>query len=186
MNKTITSREAILSRGKEIVLEVGLQGLNIRDVAKRCGVSIGSIYNYFPTKSDLMIATIESVWKDILHGYKVCEEQHNFAENIRRLFLTIKKGSENYPSFFSMHVMNGVAVDKEKCRGHMDKYFNHMKKGLLATLNEDQGIREDAFSQTFTKEDFIEFIFSSLIMLLINEADSCDFLIEMIRRTIYR
>lgn len=48
MSKTITSQEAILGAGKEIVLEYGLQGLNIRDVAKRCGISVGSIYNYFP------------------------------------------------------------------------------------------------------------------------------------------
>ncbi|HBT65503.1 MAG TPA: TetR/AcrR family transcriptional regulator, partial [Ruminococcaceae bacterium] len=70
MNKSITSQEAILCVGKKIVLEKGMQGLNIRDVARRCGVSVGSIYNYFPTKSDLMVATIESVWKEIMHGYK--------------------------------------------------------------------------------------------------------------------
>ncbi|MGL6174634.1 MAG: TetR/AcrR family transcriptional regulator [Cellulosilyticaceae bacterium] len=186
MNKTITSQEAILSVAKEIVLEIGLQGLNIRDVAKKCGVSVGSIYNYFPTKGDLTIATIEAVWKDIMHGYKIYEDQHNFVDNIQRLFTTIQRGSENYPSFFSVHAMSVVADDKTKGRESMDQYFVYMKKGLLATLQVDQNIRSDAFSESFTKEEFIDFIFSSLMSLLMKRANSCDFLIEAIRRMIYK
>lgn len=114
MNKLITSQEAILCIGKEIVLERGLQGLNIRDIARRCGVSVGSIYNYFPTKSDLMVATIESVWKEIMHGYKICGEQHDFSDSVQSLFLTIQKSSEKYPFFFNAHSMSLATLDKEK------------------------------------------------------------------------
>lgn len=185
MNKTITSQELILSVAKEIVLEFGLQGLNIRDVAKKCGVSVGSIYNYFPTKSDLIVATIESVWKDIMHGYKVCEEQHNFVQNIKSLFLNIQKGSQKFPSFFSAHSMSVATIDKAKGRGSMDKYFSHMKNGLLATLNADTQVKCDTFSSSFTKEDFIDFVFSNLITLLMKQANSCDFLLEAIRRILY-
>lgn len=186
MNKTITSQEAILCAGKEIVLEKGLQGLNIRDVARRCGVSVGSIYNYFPTKSDLIVATIESVWKEIMHGYKVCENQHHFVDIIQSLFFNIQKSSEKYPSFFSAHSMSVATIDQEKGRESMNKYFLHMKKGLLATLNADSRVKDDAFPPTFTKEDFIDFIFSNLLTLLMKQASSCDFLLEVIRRIIYK
>lgn len=186
MNKAITSQEAILCVGKEIVLEFGLEGLNIRDVARRCGVSVGSIYNYFPTKSDLIIATIESVWKDIMNGYKVCEDQRSFVDNIQSLFLNIQKGPVNYPSFFSAHSMSVAAIDKEKGRESMDKYFLNMKKGLLATLNADSMVNDDAFSPAFTKEDFIDFVFSNLMTLLVEQANSCNFLLEVIRRIIYK
>jgi AcrR family transcriptional regulator len=186
MNKSITSQEAILCVGKEIVLEKGLQGLNIRDIARRCGVSVGSIYNYFPTKSDLMVAIIESVWKEIMHGYKICEEQHNFVDSVQSLFLTIKKGSEKYPFFFSSHSMSLAALDKEKGRQSMERYFSHIKKGLLATLNTDSEVNENTFSPAFHKEDFIEFVFTNLMTLLIQGAESCDFLLEAIRRIIHK
>jgi AcrR family transcriptional regulator len=186
MNKTITSQEAILSVGKEVVLEFGLQGLNIRDVARRCGVSVGSIYNYFPTKSDLIIATIESIWKDIMHDYKDCEAQHSFVDNIQSLFFNIQKGTINYPSFFSAHSMSVATIDKEKGRESMDKYFSHVKKGLLVTINTDSRVKSDAFSPDFTKEDFINFVFSNLITLLVEQANSCDFLLQVIRRIIYK
>ena len=185
MNKTITSQKAILSIGKEIVLEFGLEGLNIRDVAKKCGVSIGSIYNYFPTKSDLIVATIESIWKDIMHGYKSCEPQHNFVQNIQALFLNIQTGSQKYPSFFSAHAMSVTAFDKEKGRKSMNISFSHMKKNLLTALNADAQVKATAFSETFTKEAFIDFVFNNLITLLMNQESSCDFLLEVIQRILY-
>ncbi|MGL4344090.1 MAG: TetR/AcrR family transcriptional regulator [Cellulosilyticaceae bacterium] len=185
MSKTITSQEAILSVAQEIVAQSGLKGLNIRDVAQKCGVSVGSIYNYFPTKSDLTIATIEAIWKDIMHGYKVYEDQHNFVDNIERLFVTIQSGSKKYPSFFSVHPMSVVGVDRDKGRESMDQYFIYMKRGLLATLNADEGIKKDTFSETFRQEDFIDFVFSSLMALLMKQDDSCVFLLEVIRKIIY-
>lgn len=186
MNKTITSKEAILNVGKEIVLEFGLQGLNIRDVARRCGVSVGSIYNYFPTKSDLTIATIESVWKDIMHDYKSCLTQQSFTGNIQSLFNNIQKGFGGNTSFFIAHSMSVATLDKQKGRESMNNCFAHMKNGLLAMLNADSGIKEDTFSPTFTKEDFIDFVFSNLITLLMKQSKSCDFLLEVIRRIIYK
>ena len=40
-----------------------------KDVYKRqaCGVSVGCIYNYFASKTELLSATVESIWSDIFH-----------------------------------------------------------------------------------------------------------------------
>ena len=55
MNTVVTSREQILGAAKEIAALEGVAQISIRGVAKACGVSVGSIYNYFPTKSELVI-----------------------------------------------------------------------------------------------------------------------------------
>jgi AcrR family transcriptional regulator len=185
MNRTIASREAILSAGKEIIMQSGIQGLNMRDVANKCGLSVGTVYNYFPSKSDLVFTTIESVWTDIMHDSQDCNPQNNFAENVSSLFNNIQKGSKMYPSFFSTHSISVATLDKSKGREVMNRYFAHIKKGLLESLNHDQGIRKDAFSNQFTKPDFVDFVFSNVIILLAEEAKSCDFLLEIVNRTIY-
>ncbi len=186
MNKIITSQEAILSVGKEIVLENGLQGLNMRVLAKRCGIAIGSIYYYFPTKSDLIVATIESIWKDIIQGNKISKDQSDFVNSIQSLFFNILTGLERYPSFFSSHSMNIEAFDKIKGHDSMNKYFSHMKNNLMTILNTDINVKSDAFSSSFTKEDFIDFVVSNLITLLMKQANSCDFLLDVIKRLIYK
>lgn len=185
MNKTITSREAILSAGKKIIVQSGIQGLNIRDVAQKCGVSVGSVYNYFPSKGDLMVATIESVWTEIMHDSKDCVSQYNFTETVRSLFYSIQKGCIKYPSFFSVHSISVASIDKAKGREVMNRYFNHIKNGLLESLIQDQGVKKDVFSDKFTTSDFVDFVFSNIIMLLMKETTSCDLLLEIVKRIIY-
>ena len=71
MNKLVTTQEDILAISKKFILENGLPAFNIRAIAKECGISIGAVYNYFPSKSALITAAVESVWTEIfepLHG----------------------------------------------------------------------------------------------------------------------
>ena len=67
MNTVITSKESILKVSRELIANQGWAAINIRTVAAANGVSVGSIYNYFASKSDLVSATVESVWHDIFH-----------------------------------------------------------------------------------------------------------------------
>ncbi|MGI6752665.1 MAG: TetR/AcrR family transcriptional regulator [Anaerovoracaceae bacterium] len=186
MNKTIISHESILNASKEVVLALGLPGLNIRDIAKRCNVSIGSIYNHFPTKSDLIIETIESLWKDIMHSFDSHKDNLNFIDNVHSLYHSILNGFGESPSFFMAHTMIVATLDKEKGRESMNKCLSQIKQKLLETLNADDEIKKDTFTSTFTMEDFIEFVFSNLITLLMKQSKSCDYLIEIIRRVIYK
>lgn len=185
MNKTITSREAILSAGKEIIVQSGIQGLNMRDVAQQCGISVGTVYNYFPSKSDLVVATIESVWIEILQDSQVHISPCSFAEAIVSLFDSIQKGSQRYPSFFSVHSMSAASFDKGKGREAMNRFVIHIKNGLLKSLDCDPGVKQGVFSNQFAKPDFVGFVFSNMVTLLMEQAESCDFLLEIVKRTIY-
>lgn len=52
-------KEQILSAACEVVSEVGFKSLRVADVAKRAGLSPGSVHYYFDTKRDLMHAAFE-------------------------------------------------------------------------------------------------------------------------------
>ena len=67
MNTIVTSKEAILRTSRQLIQQQGWNAVNIRAVAKACDISVGSIYNYFGSKSELVAATVESVWCDIFH-----------------------------------------------------------------------------------------------------------------------
>jgi len=185
MNKIITSEEAILSVCRDIVAESGLQSINIRDVAKKCGVSIGSIYNYFPTKSDLVVATIESIWKEITNGLVLRENQNDFRLCIEHLYHDISSGSEKFKDFFSSHSIDVMQSDRTKGRMGMEQYFFRMKNMLEEILIADPAVKEDTFNERFTRKDFIDFVLANVVSLLVKKADSCDILLEIITRTSY-
>lgn len=185
MNTIVTSKKAILEASQKTALETGLESINIRNVAARCGISVGSVYNYFPSKADLIGATVKSVWETIFHNSKPCEQPKSFIDCIIWLFERIQKGSLDYPTFFTLHSMSFAVGDKEKGRELMAQYFAHMKTGLLQALTNDKLIRSDAFSNSFTQTDLIDFVFSNILNLSMKKEKQCNTLIEIIRRTIY-
>lgn len=186
MNKAVTSREDILAVSKEMVAENGMQAINMRNVAGSCGVAVGSVYNYFPSKNDLMIAVIDAIWKEITQGISDCRPSSGFLENIEKLFYSIKSGGEKYPYFFSIHSVSVTKSGKEKGRETMNQYLASVKSDLLDSLQKDQRVKQEFFSEKCTQTDFIEFVFSNLLSLLIHERDSCDLLLKVIEGAIYK
>lgn len=185
MNKIVTSRENILMKSKEMVAEHGLQSINMRAVAEKCDVAIGSVYNYFPSKNDLLIATVASIWRELLFDAVEDTAQLSFTENVKSLFFKIKKGEEKYPLFFSLHAISFTRSSKPKGKEAMNQYFDTIKAYLLASLESDPLVDSSFFSNACTQNDFVDFVFSNMITLLLKQAASCDILIEIINKTIY-
>lgn len=79
MNTVITSRDDILKSSHELIQQQGWVALNIRSVAMACGVSVGSIYNYFGPKAQLIGATVESVWYEI---FRFSQEPMEFQNTL--------------------------------------------------------------------------------------------------------
>ena len=67
MNPMATSKADILKISRELIQQNGWAAVNIRAVAAACGVSVGCIYNYFGSKTELVSAAVESIWNDIFH-----------------------------------------------------------------------------------------------------------------------
>lgn len=185
MNKIITSKEIILSESKELVRELGMTSLNIRDVAQKCGISVGSVYNYFTSKDDLIIATVESIWTEILEVEKVDYSKLSFEASVEHFFKSALLGSEKYSFFLDAHSMSLINTNKSKGRDVMNRFFGQITRGMVASLNQDPRVKTDAFSEDFTKEDFVLFIFSNIMNLVMKRTKSCDFLLKVIHRTIY-
>ncbi|MBU5592986.1 TetR/AcrR family transcriptional regulator [Clostridium sp. MSJ-4] len=185
INKIVTSKEAILAVCRELAAEHGLQSLNMRKVAEKCNVSVGSVYNYFPSKADLIAATIQDVWQSIFNMEKICKQSVTFPEYVTWIFESVQVGVAEYPNFFTAHSVSFASSDKGKARQVMMEYFGHIKAGMLDALQNDHKVKPVAFSEAFTQIAFVDFVFSSLLALLMKKESSCTMLTEIIKRSIY-
>jgi AcrR family transcriptional regulator len=59
-------RERILSEFEKLMIEDG-SDITIRNLAGRAGVAVGTIYNYFPDKDDLLRALFQAEWSRTLN-----------------------------------------------------------------------------------------------------------------------
>lgn len=58
--------EAILSASEDVLLRSGLAGFNTNAVAQRAGVSIGSLYQFFPGKEAILATLVRNMRRDML------------------------------------------------------------------------------------------------------------------------
>ena len=64
MPKIIENLETrLIEEAKKQIQELGYSAVTIRSVAKACGVGVGTVYNYFPSKDALLASYLLSDWK---------------------------------------------------------------------------------------------------------------------------
>ena len=59
LTKRERTRQAILDAAYNLIIEQGYAATSMRQIAERAGLALGSIYNHFPSKSDVFRIIIE-------------------------------------------------------------------------------------------------------------------------------
>lgn len=185
MKPVIISQEAILDTCRKLVTTEGLPAINMRSVAKTCGVAVGSLYNYFPSKDALLQATVRSVWMDIFSGSGDTMACKSFLEYLQWMFARMQWACTQYPGFLTLHAVSFTEKSRMQGRQEMEQYFAHLKAGMLSILENDPNVRPDAFGETLSRGELVDLSFSTLVWLFLQGKSSCDAFFEMIRRAIY-
>lgn len=137
MNTVVTSKEEILRTSRELIQRQGWSAVNIRSVAAACGVSVGSIYNYFDSKAALVGATVESVWCEI---FRRPEDRTVFQDTqacITWMYGRMEYGCKVYPGFFNLHSLAFMRGDKSDGKRRMQQTWQHILEGLCSVLKQD-------------------------------------------------
>lgn len=186
MNKVVTSKEELLDIAQQIVFQYGIDQLSIRKLAKKLNISVGAVYNYFPSKSDLLLAIVENFWKSMFHK-DICtlSETLPFADFYELVYLRL---AEHMEDFFSVLLgQMDILRTTEKERGKLmeEQYQVHMRNGFLYALQQDHNIPDNVWNDCFTKEAFIDFLFEHMMHDLSAQRKDCKLTKEIIRRLLY-
>lgn len=94
--RSTASVDAILEATIQVLLSVGKERLTTTRVAMRAGVSVGTLYQYFPNKSALLQAALRRHMDEVTEAVeRVCKEQkgntlHQMATALTTTFLNAK------------------------------------------------------------------------------------------------
>lgn len=185
MNTVVTSKEEILKTSRELIRQEGWSAVNIRSVAAACGVSVGSIYNYFDSKAALVSATVESVWCEIFHRPEDGAVFQDTQACITWLYGRMEYGCKQYPGFFTLHSLGFMGEEKSDGKRRMQQTWQHILEGLCSVLRRDEKVRPDAFTEQFTAEKFADLLFSLMLSALLRQDYDPTVVLEIVRRTLY-
>ena len=85
MPKQVIDRESLVSQAYAIASHDGISSLSVRKLASACGIAVGSVYGYFPTKADLTAAVLTRFFEENLsEELCVVRPGERFTSYVRR------------------------------------------------------------------------------------------------------
>lgn len=99
-------RNAILEAAEQVFAEVGFHTARIQDIAKRARIAVGTVYNHFEQKEDLLSALLEERTEELLAElHPRSSDPVAFPARLERRIQRLLAYVERHRSFF-MIVMN--------------------------------------------------------------------------------
>jgi AcrR family transcriptional regulator len=161
MGRRESKKEATQKKILEISLKLfqteGFDKTTMRDIAAKCGIALGTTYNYFPTKEHLALYFFESALDEVMERYR--REAPPGASLEEKLFLLLSIELERiapYEDFLNVAVTHAVvpgsklhpmSADSQRLKA---KYLDFVgalledakKAGALQTFGMDEMVRQ--------------------------------------------
>lgn len=106
-----------IMRCAEIILKTdGYDAMSIRRIARECKSAVGTIYNYFESKDDLVANIILKDWLDVVSGMnETVNSSKTYADGAVGLYLAIRKFECVYKTVWKQYSQtvgsHGVVMD---------------------------------------------------------------------------
>lgn len=172
MNKQASDKQTIIKYAKELLIKNGEKGLSMRSLSAKAGISLGTVYNYFPNKDAIIGALMEDFWKNIFFT-NVCSENLSSSEILKRSFDILH---ENYSSFTSLFSLSKNVQLPE--RMFESTYITHFIQKLSQVMEKEDS-RHLVFSSSFTSLRYAKFLFTSLLQGLLQGQQESSFLLAV-------
>ena len=176
--KDETLRDTLLDLAREIVSAQGPDALNIRTLAKNAGVASGTVYNYFASKDDILLALTEEYWQKTLLDMKGEIRADSFPGQISEIYAFLKNRVGE-----SAGVLMGSLRNVEMAgRQRMASMQRVLQAAIIERMRSDARISPNIWNGALTQEQFADFIIMNMMVLLRMHAPNIDSFVEIVKR----
>ena len=140
--------ERLLEEARRQIEETGYAAMTIRSVAKGCGVGVGTVYNYYPSKDDLVAAYMLKDWKVSMDALKTSAEAAADPETVlRAVYDTLARFTAQHTAVFQDEAAAAVFP------GSFGRYHGRLRDQLAAPI------------RRFCRDDFMaDFVTESMLI----------------------
>ena len=186
MNIAVTNREELVNEASRILFKDKAEKLSIRMIANNLGISVGVLYNYYPSKGRLILAVAENYWKKCFHNDFVnLTEGQRFSDFAEKIFYTLYDRLGLFYSSVKRELASLGKEDREYGLAQREEYLNQMKQAFITVLNNDPDVRKDAFDEEFTRASFVGILFDNFLQMILKDKKDFSTAKVVISRLIY-
>ena len=179
--KDDTLKNSLIDCAHTIASTQGIEAINLRNLAQYAHVSVGTIYNYFKNKDELLMALTQFYWKD---AYKTIKTQcygYPLLEALPLLYRIIKTSLDASLGQL-LSSMSSIEVMSSRQLSLMQQ---DLKQFIIYMINADNSISSNCFDDVLSKEQFAQFIVDYMFIYLRKKDTDMVVFCEVIKRIVY-
>lgn len=185
MKHNYSSQEEILATAKEIIARDGLEHLSMRKLSSECYLALGTLYHYYASKEELLLAVMEDFWKSRFVSWFASDLAISFRETFAAFCdLSAEAYRDFVKTFHDLRVF-GTTELVGKAKQKQSNYIAEISQRLFACAHEDPAAKIERFDEKFRLEDFIALLLDAVVFSLMARQDKKEFLLSLIDRTLY-
>lgn len=158
-------RETIVQEAKSIIVSKGYSKLNMREVAKSSRIAVGTIYNYFPTKNDLLSELMYRYWMEFIAAIQQLQQVHgDIFVVLRQIYNLLASFLDTFKETWLKVNENdkGLAKDHHKQKKEIMDLFIETIEQCIHRLNID---KNSSKKQAVTNKELAIFVVQNFILI---------------------
>lgn len=190
MPSRATTRNAIIEAAYAHAQKEGIGSLSVRGIAADCGVSIGTIYNYFPDKAALVTEVIFAFWERIaLSGSDGTCFSYRHGENLigycRRVARALGSALLRFRGEWLVELSSLDGKTLQSSHEAEKRCFAHIERGIAMAARNDTAIAQEARDR-ISAEKLSHFIWTNMLSSLKEGDPDCKVLFALLDRALYQ
>lgn len=158
-------QQEIIERSVDLIAEKGIQGLTIKNLSKKIGISEAAIYRHFDSKTEILLAILTSFRtesKSFLENFD--SNKKNAFEKISAFFNTLLNIFELKPSVVSVIFSEEIFQNDIVLVDEVKKTMNSNQKYLIKFIKQGQELNE---IRNDIDSEFLALYISGAVRLLV-------------------
>lgn len=167
----VNPREKILEESYALLKEKGYESFSMRELALRCNIGLGTVYNYFKNKMAIVGELFSDKWEYTIEGIKEVKYQDiNFEEKLKVIFFKLE-------DFLMYHKEIFVALNKfqknEKVKAAQECNRHYTMEELHIVLEEiiKETKKNGEISIEINERKLASFIMSNMVNIIMGKME---------------
>ncbi|MDD4402054.1 MAG: TetR/AcrR family transcriptional regulator [Desulfitobacteriaceae bacterium] len=156
----------IQNQARDILYNEGYKDFSIRKIAKASGVSVGTIYNYFSTKEELLVCLMMEYWEKYYDGLEQIDREE------KGIFVKIQRMSEELNAFVRTFQQvwldfneKGISKSIQQNRQEEKNYFTRLICKVEKMLSREPTILQRLNDLNLDVNEIAHLIVMNLVMI---------------------
>ena len=185
MRKQVIDKDKLIDQAYAIAAREGISALSVRKLAAACGIAVGSVYMYFPTKADLTAAVFTRFFGQAL--FEECcrvDGRESFTDYVRKLRGALGDALTQMDVDWFAEMRRLPRSEHEALEAARGPMLAHMEQGLQHVLDADSAVVRSRLVAALSPQKLCSFVLGTIFTSLIEGSD-CETLFALLDASLY-